>query len=546
MLKNDDKSLAGIEGSVSDDENFISISSDDDADYAATINIVNEYLNNFSNANVEVGSSSTSVNKVQGYEDDYVSDYSDDNMASSSAPAPPVPPVPPTPVQDYVGKGKQRADPIPESLTFHNNAIQYDTQEMQTPQSQDTDTIMTDKNIPSSFPNKITIDRNVALFPSQPPNFPDWITQDIMIPCPLSETQRALISNLILDQKLIQYLSKVSNHENADADSLIRIKIRDALRILDHEPVEAINGHLFNGPSNKSLHYNGSEMKTSVEKLKMLRCILNELRSLRLVIGIAASSGLSTDAIIRFMDRIRQPYYIINNESSEYNKKFYQEREKHPSSFCVIFSTDFINYHKNVLPKLDFVIAYDTSFKPNQHFYFSMGNLSIPVLRLVTCDTLEHVIVYGMIHKCSFINDSSVETFKNILFYGLKSISKQYRIVMGRDSSSFPYAHICTSILMCAKSNTWDRLERTIREFINLNINKWFENNKPTTGFTLESIWNYRENGEITASTLAECNINLSDSSDDEVEEKLEEKLESNAMKQRAKRPIVSRSRVFM
>ncbi|CAG8794923.1 13483_t:CDS:2, partial [Gigaspora rosea] len=341
MLKNDDKSLAGIEGSVSDDENFISISSDDDADYAATINIVNEYLNNFSNANVEVGSSSTSVNKVQ-------------------------------------GKGKQRADPIPESLTFHNNAIQYDTQEMQTPQSQDTDTIMTDKNIPSSFPNKITIDRNVALFPSQPPNFPDWITQDIMIPCPLSETQRALISNLILDQKLIQYLSKVSNHENADADSLIRIKIRDALRILDHEPVEAINGHLFNGPSNKSLHYNGSEMKTSVEKLKMLRCILNELRSLRLVIGIAASSGLSTDAIIRFMDRIRQPYYIINNESSEYNKKFYQEREKHPSSFCVIFSTDFINYHKNVLPKLDFVIAYDTSFKPNQHFYFSMGNLSIP------------------------------------------------------------------------------------------------------------------------------------------------------------------------
>ncbi|CAG8806161.1 24729_t:CDS:2, partial [Gigaspora rosea] len=154
---------------------------------------------------------------------------------------------------------------------------------------------------------------------------------------------------------------------------------------------------------------------------------------------------------------------------------------------------------------------YDTSFKPNQHFYFSMGNLSIPVLRLVTCDTLEHVIVYGMIHKCSFINDSSVETFKNILFYGLKSISKQYRIVMGRDSSSFPYAHICTSILMCAKSNTWDRLERTIREFINLNINKWFENNKPTTGFTLESIWNYRENGEITASTLAECNINLSD-----------------------------------
>ncbi|CAG8463280.1 5239_t:CDS:2 [Cetraspora pellucida] len=450
-----DKSLAGIEGSLSDEENFISISSDDDADYDATINMVNEYLSNYSNANLEVGSSS-SVGKVQGHEDVYVFD-SDDDMASLSATAPPM--------QDYVGKGKQRADPVPEDFNFHSNS-KYDTQAIQTPQDQNVEVVMSDANNPPSFPNKNSVERNVALFPSQPPNFPDWITRDIMIPCPLSETQRALISNLILDRKLIQYLSKVSDNDKADADSLIRTRLSDVLRIIDHEPVEAINGHLFNGPTHKkSFGYHNSEIKFSVEKLKMLRYILVQLKSFRLTIGIAASSGLSTDAMIRFMDRIGQKYGIINDESSKYNKNLYQEQEKkHAASFCVIFSTDFTNYHKNVLPKLDLVIAYDTSFKPNQHFYFSMGNLSIPVLRLVTCDTLEHVLVYGM---------------------------------------------------------------------------KWFEDNKVTTGLTFESVWNYREKGDITADTLAECNINVSDSSDDEIVETIKNNVTKQGTKQGAKRQTV-------
>ncbi|CAG8627545.1 4576_t:CDS:2, partial [Racocetra fulgida] len=299
-MTENDKSFIGIEASLSDEENFISISSDDDADYDATINMVNEFLSNFSNANLEVGSSSTSVGKVQGYEDAYVFDSSDDDMGTLPATAPPV--------QDYVGKGKQRADPIPEGFNFHSNS-RYDThdiQEIQTPQDQNTEVVMSDANNSPSFPNKNSVERNVALFPSQPPNFPDWVTRDIMIPCPLSETQRALISNLILDRKLIQYLSKVSDNDNADADSLIRTKINDALRIIDHEPVEAINGHLFNGPTKRCLGYNSSEIRFSVEKLKMLRYILVQLKSFRLTIGIAASSvttGLTFESVWNYREK---------------------------------------------------------------------------------------------------------------------------------------------------------------------------------------------------------------------------------------------------
>ncbi|CAG8505621.1 15184_t:CDS:2 [Acaulospora colombiana] len=401
------------------------VQSDSDSD-GKTLEKVKDYLEN-SHSNVSAGPSFSAV-KVPGFEGDYLSDSSVEETIH-------IPPLEPT----YIGKGKQRADPVDEALYDRGHATskgqgenpprQQESMEVDIPLNQDNGLTLDDKAIMS---------RCLSIFSSISPNYPNWGADEIMVPCPLSGTQQESIANVLTDVNLSYHMGKAPANEKSREKSPFRVAIDDYLQIINNtilERKESSSKFYSNNQSHKIAIGNG--------KIKMLETLLPILRKFPIKIGIASSM---MDTIILVMDRCNQRYGIINDRSNKYHNNLYDEQEhtNKKESFCILFSTDFINFCPNVMPKLDLIVAHDTSFDPSMSLHFSMQNLQTPILRLVTVDSMEQIIAYGLINKVSYLDNFSFEKLSKIFFFGVNR--KNFEMTVGVYWRDYKFTEICEKI----------------------------------------------------------------------------------------------------
>ncbi|CAG8492129.1 17086_t:CDS:2 [Acaulospora morrowiae] len=444
---------------VESDDGYL-MSSESESD-STSIEKVENYLRNSYTS--DSAGPSFFMRKVPGFEDDYQSDSSLDKNFHTPLPEP-----------TYVGKGKQRADPVDEALYDRRPALSLPEKYLM----EQRENMRT--NISINQDNN-TMDRFLSLVPSKPPNYPIWGADEIMIPCPLSGTQQDSIINELTDVNLSYYLKKIPAEEKPNDDSPLRVAINRYLQIINNEfPGEKERNSLpFHSRDRKVMFFTG--------KLRMLESLLRHLRIFPIKIGVAVSAGQAMDTMILIMDRCSQKYGIINDDRNNYHENLYkQDLTNEKESFCILFSTDFVNHLPNVMPKLDLVIACDTSFEPEKHFYFSMHNLQTPILRLVTIDSIEHVLVYGLINKVDYLNIFPIEKLLKIFFFGTSR--KNVEMTVGVHYKNHKFTEICNKIADCVNSMGWSDLsfgmEERVKEWIeeigyNGNKKDWFGSSVP-------------------------------------------------------------------
>ncbi|CAG8751529.1 12199_t:CDS:2, partial [Dentiscutata heterogama] len=125
-------------------------------------------------------------------------------------------------------------------------------------------------------------------------------------------------------------------------------------------------------------------------KLVMLRQLLKLLKDKNLAIGISIPPGLMTDIFIDFLESNGHQYKFVNDPSIRHDISKQPATElSYNGLMCFIFSTALQNIDLD-LPPLDLMIAYDTTFNTQTKFAQSVSNMNIPVIRLVTKNTIEH------------------------------------------------------------------------------------------------------------------------------------------------------------
>ncbi|RIA85982.1 hypothetical protein C1645_829948, partial [Glomus cerebriforme] len=143
---------------------------------------------------------------------------------------------------------------------------------------------------------------------------------------------------------------------------------------------------------------------------------------------------------------------FMNNHKFNYN--FLNETTNKNSSIkdkllCVLFITPLSETNENELSQFDLVIAYDTTFDPKKHLLHIKTNKTIPIIRLVSENTLEHALNYEMLQNqdnFSFSNLSS-DKIKRIMSFGL--INKE----VGRNLSDFDFQGICNQVFQWIKND---------------------------------------------------------------------------------------------
>ncbi|CAG8547683.1 875_t:CDS:2 [Diversispora eburnea] len=373
------------------------------------------------------------ITAVPGFEDDYLSDSSIEKDFRTPSPAP-----------TYVGKGKQRADPVDEALydrqhsminndqsnnqlnqeIINNQDIQPLNRNEQSDQKDSKDPkdpiVQNDTNDPNDPNdqmvedmdlNDIMVHDNITIHDTMTPNIKttheiithdeimkqdnkdNIMVHDIMVPCPLSSIQLYLIKSILTDVELSYYLGQVSMKEKPDIKlSPLIMSINNCLQIINNEFLQKNN----EDPLTK---FSSSAANCCIGKLRMLEILLKRLKRFPIKIGIAVSTDKSMNTIVSFMTHIRQRYGIIDENS-------FKDNLRHKSSFC--------------WPKLDVVIVYDSSFESNKKFYYPVHNPKVTILRLTSVNTLEEILIYGTIKKYHYLNTLDYERLLKIFFYGMK------------------------------------------------------------------------------------------------------------------------------
>ncbi|RIA95389.1 hypothetical protein C1645_489168 [Glomus cerebriforme] len=236
----------------------------------------------------------------------------------------------------------------------------------------------------------------------------------ILLPVPLSKLQQIAYKRTIDKPQVFKYLAETNLATPPEIDSIIFQTKDQLLKIVNHLSLllSSASGHL-QGTNGSYQNFD----KTG--KLVMMQYLLNGLRNSDLTLGIAIPQGPIMNSIIKDFMKKHKFNFIILNETA--NKKLVKDTSS-DKLLCIVFTTPLPKMNEEELPQFDLVIAYDTTFNQKKHLLHTKTNENIPVIRLVTKNTLEHALNYQMFQHQednSSISNLSLFEMKRILTFGL-------------------------------------------------------------------------------------------------------------------------------
>ncbi|CAG8513086.1 35649_t:CDS:2 [Racocetra persica] len=247
---------------------------------------------------------------------------------------------------------------------------------------------------------------------------------DVMVPVPLSLMQQKAYRKII------------------SAPHLTRSFAQDSVPLPQNSPILLAKEQLLMVVNHLSLLLSSNESNNWIKdvdhtgKLVMIRQLLKILRHKNLAIGISIPSGLMTSNGHR--------YRFINDPSIKIEPSKQPVAEFfHNGLMCFIFSTALQN--KDIeLPSLDLMIAYDTTFVPESKFAQSVFNMNIPVIRLVTKNTIEHAMSYQMLIEKKNLSNLTLSELKKAITYG--AWKRHQFIIPGCEVAQFDIKGVCEKI----------------------------------------------------------------------------------------------------
>ncbi|CAG8614629.1 16802_t:CDS:2 [Dentiscutata erythropus] len=255
---------------------------------------------------------------------------------------------------------------------------------------------------------------------------------DVMIPVPLSAMQQKVYRKIISASQLTQSFTQASMP--LPRNSPILLAKEQLLMVVNHLSL------LFSNESNewiKDVNHTG--------KLVMLRQLLKLLKDKNLAIGISIPPGLMTDIFIDFLESNGHQYKFVNDPSIMHDISKQPATElSHNGLMCFIFSTALQNIDLD-LPPLDLMIAYDTTFNTQTKFAQSVSNMNIPVIRLVTKNTIEHAMCYQMLIEKKALSNLTLPELKKTITYG--TWKRNQYIVPGCEVAQFDIKGVCEKIV---------------------------------------------------------------------------------------------------
>ncbi|CAG8556331.1 11141_t:CDS:2 [Racocetra fulgida] len=238
---------------------------------------------------------------------------------------------------------------------------------------------------------------------------------DVMVPVPLSLMQQKAYRKIISAPHLTRSFAQAS--VPLPQNSPILLAKEQLLMVVNH-----LSLLLSSNESNnwiKDVDHTG--------KLVMIRQLLKILRHKNLAIGISIPSGLMTDIFIDFLESNGHRYRFINDPSIKHEQ---QAAELfHNGLMCFIFST--------VLQNKDIELV-------KSKFAQSVFNMNIPVIRLVTKNTIEHAMSYQMLIEKKNLSNLTLSELKKAITYG--AWKRHQFIIPGCEVAQFDIKGVCEKI----------------------------------------------------------------------------------------------------
>ncbi|CAG8635381.1 7440_t:CDS:2 [Cetraspora pellucida] len=255
---------------------------------------------------------------------------------------------------------------------------------------------------------------------------------DVMIPVPLSLMQQKVYRKIISAPHLTRSLAQAS----------VPLPLNSPILLAKEQLLMVVNHLSLLLSSNESNNWIKDVDHTG--KLVMIRQLLKMLRHKNLAIGISIPPGLMTDIFIDFLESNGHRYRFINDPSIKHDTSKQPATEfSHNGLMCFIFSTALQNTDIE-LPPLDLMIAYDTNFVPESKFAQSVSNMNIPVIRLVTKNTIEHAMSYQMLIEKKTLSNLTLSELKKAITYG--AWKRHQFIVPGCEVAQFDIKGVCEKI----------------------------------------------------------------------------------------------------
>ncbi|CAG8461916.1 7688_t:CDS:10 [Diversispora eburnea] len=224
----------------------------------------------------------------------------------------------------------------------------------------------------SSSKNKTNIQQQQQTSPMMEDSFPSsrkysLRSRTIMIPTPLSSLQQKTYRKISSNPKLHNALAEANELSPLPQNSPILLATDQLLMVVNHLSLLTL-------PFSSSSPLSG-------------------LSHTNLKIGIALPQGKMMEIFKDFLDSNGHNYTVIHESKSiNYGKILIDDDKNCERMTLVLFSTGISNENED-LPILDLVIAFDASFIPQIHLWKSRSNINIPIIRLVSKDTIEHALV---------------------------------------------------------------------------------------------------------------------------------------------------------
>ncbi|CAG8442930.1 3897_t:CDS:10 [Acaulospora colombiana] len=259
----------------------------------------------------------------------------------------------------------------------------------------------------------------------------------IMLPVPLSPIQQKIYRKIYNSPQLFRAFAEADESSPLSSNSLILTARDQLLMVVDH--ISLLTS--LSNDSNRLPAKNWMLDINKTGKLLLLRRLLTRLSHTNLRIGIALPQGKMMDIFKDFLDSLGH-YYLEIHESKSKNSKVTLNYNRE-SMTCVLFSTS-TQGNSDDLSLLDLVIAYDTSFIPQTHLWKSKSNEDIPIIRLVTKNTLEHALNYQLFHEQKVISEMNLSEIKKTISFG--SMKKNQIMAPGCEIAQFDVKGVCDKV----------------------------------------------------------------------------------------------------
>ncbi|CAG8447438.1 3198_t:CDS:2 [Acaulospora morrowiae] len=271
----------------------------------------------------------------------------------------------------------------------------------------------------------------------------------IMIPIPLSLLQQKIYRAIFNKPQLFRAFAEADESLPLSSDSLILTARDQLLMLVDHISLftQTLN-------DNRRLFKKWLSDVSMTGKLLMLRRLLMKLSHKNIKIGIALPQGKMIDIFKDFLELLGHNYLEAHDSKSKNVSRASDLNHNYERMTCILFSTS--AHINSYLSSLDLVIAYDTSFNPSNQLWNSKSNVNIPVIRLVTKNTLEHALSYQLFYEKKVISELNLSDIKKMMLFGV--IKKNQTLIPGCETSKFDVNGVCDKVVSWIESGMHEDL----------------------------------------------------------------------------------------